>query len=132
MGWDDYHLHCFRIGGMRYGTADDEDVDLEEIDETTVTIAEAFGNSHRGFYDYDFGDSREHELLVEKLDPLAILLPLAVCVDGKRAFLRRTAMGSRAMASSSRPSPIQRMKRTRSISSGSAKTSIPKTSIPKR
>jgi hypothetical protein len=85
MGWDDHHLHCFRIGGMRYGTADDEDFDLKEIDETTVTIAEAFGNSHRGFYDYDFGDSREHELLVEKLDPLAILLPLAVCVDGKRA-----------------------------------------------
>jgi hypothetical protein len=39
MGWDNYHLHCFRIGGARYGLADDEDFDLEEIDETTVTIA---------------------------------------------------------------------------------------------
>jgi Plasmid pRiA4b ORF-3-like protein len=85
MGWDNYHLHCFRIGGVRYGPADDEDFDLEEIDETTVTVAEAFANNRRGFYDYDFGDSWEHELLVEKLDPLAILLPVAVCTAGKRA-----------------------------------------------
>ena len=28
MGWGNYDLHCFRIGGVRYGLADDEDFDL--------------------------------------------------------------------------------------------------------
>jgi hypothetical protein len=85
MGWENCHQHCFRIDGVQYGPDDDEDVDLEETDETTITIEKAFKDSQRGFYDYDFGDSWEHELLVEELDPLAISSPLAVCVDGGRA-----------------------------------------------
>jgi hypothetical protein len=84
MGWEDYHLHCFRIGEARYGLADPEDFDLGEIDEATVTVAEAFSASPKGAYDYDFGDSWEHELVVEKTtspEPLKF----AVCLDGKRS-----------------------------------------------
>jgi hypothetical protein len=85
MGWDNYHFHCFRIGGVRYGLADDEDFDLDEVDERTVTVAEAFSEMPKGFCDYDFGDSWHHERLVEKWDPITILLPSAVCTGGRRA-----------------------------------------------
>jgi hypothetical protein len=84
MGWEDYHLHCFRIGKMRYGPADYEDVMADEIDESTVTLAEAFGRLRKGIYDYDFGDSWEHEIALEKstsTEPQQF----AVCLGGKRA-----------------------------------------------
>lgn len=84
MGWEDYHLHCFRIGGVRYGPADDEDLDLDEIDEKTVTVAEAFSAERRGMYDYDFGDSWEHRLLIEKTD-VPVAVGIATCIAGKRA-----------------------------------------------
>ena len=84
MGWEDYHLHGFRIGKKRYGPADYEDVMADEIDESTVTLAEAFGEERKGIYDYDFGDSWEHEIVLEKTtstEPQAV----AVCLAGKRA-----------------------------------------------
>jgi hypothetical protein len=85
MGWEDYHLHAFRIGKVRYGLADDEDdFGPPEIDETTITIAEAFAKERKGFYDYDFGDSWEHEIVVEETTSSAPLV-FAVCLDGKRA-----------------------------------------------
>ncbi|MGO9332931.1 MAG: plasmid pRiA4b ORF-3 family protein [Acidimicrobiales bacterium] len=85
MGWEDYHLHCFRIGGVRYGPADYEDFDMDEVDEKTVTIAEAFADERRGVYDYDFGDSWEHRLLVEKTDVPVAWKGVALCTGGKRA-----------------------------------------------
>jgi hypothetical protein len=84
MGWEDYHLHCFRIGKLRYGPADYEDVTADEIDESTVTLAEAFGEARKGIYDYDFGDSWEHEIVLEKTT-LTEPQNFAVCLTGKRA-----------------------------------------------
>jgi len=84
MGWEDYHLHCFRIGKLRYGPADYEDVMADEIDERTVTLAEAFGQGRKGFYDYDFGDSWEHEIVLEKTTSTEPQ-QTAVCLAGKRA-----------------------------------------------
>lgn len=85
MGWDNYHLHCFEIGDVRYGTADDEELDIEEVDETTVTVADAFGTTRRGIYEYDFGDSWHHQLLVEKANVDVPMKGFATCLDGKRA-----------------------------------------------
>ena len=84
MGWEDYHLHGFRIGEQRYGPADYEDAIGDEIDESTVTVAEAFGQRRKGTYTYDFGDSWEHEIVLEKTtstEPQQI----ALCLAGKRA-----------------------------------------------
>ncbi|HVB05089.1 MAG TPA: plasmid pRiA4b ORF-3 family protein [Acidimicrobiales bacterium] len=83
MGWEDAHLHCFRIAGVRYGPADDDFGD--DVDEATVTIAETLGAHGRGEYLYDFGDSWEHELLVEKATEPVELDGLATCLGGKGA-----------------------------------------------
>jgi hypothetical protein len=85
MGWQDCHLHCFRIDGVRYGPADDGGFDLDDADESTVTVAEAFATGRRGVYEYDFGDSWEHELLIEKTDVPVVFSGVATCTAGKRA-----------------------------------------------
>ena len=85
MGWENGHLHCFRIDGARYGPADDGGFDLGEIDESTVRVVEAFATSRRGTYEYDFGDSWEHQLLVEKTDVPIIPSAIATCTVGKRS-----------------------------------------------
>ncbi|MEU6714416.1 plasmid pRiA4b ORF-3 family protein [Nonomuraea sp. NPDC046802] len=66
MGWDDYHLHVFTVGGRRYGQPSPE-WDDGLLDETTVTLADVVGGAGaRIGWEYDFGDSWEHELVVER------------------------------------------------------------------
>ncbi len=86
MGWENYHLHCFRIDGVRYGP--DErggGFDLDDVDESGVSVAQVFADVDRGSYDYDFGDGWEHRLLVEKRDVPLAPGAAAICTGGKRA-----------------------------------------------
>jgi Plasmid pRiA4b ORF-3-like protein len=85
MGWEDCHLHCFRIGDARYGPADHGGLDLGELDESAVRVAEAFATNVRGTYEYDFGDSWEHQLVVEKADVPIVPSAVATCTAGKRS-----------------------------------------------
>ena len=39
----------------------------------------------RFFYEYDFGDSWRHEVVVESIDLVPLMLKFAVCLDGQRA-----------------------------------------------
>lgn len=63
MGWQDYHLHVFQIGDAAYGP-DPED-ELGFRDETKVRLSGVTQVGTRIGYEYDFGDSWEHELVVE-------------------------------------------------------------------
>lgn len=85
MGWEGCHLHCFRIDDVRYGPADDAALDLDDVDESTISVAEAFATTRQGVYEYDFGDSWEHRLLVEKADVPFTFAGIATCTAGKRA-----------------------------------------------
>jgi hypothetical protein len=85
MGWEDYHLHSFEIDGERYGMADPEEDDDDDIDEATVVLGELLSSGTRFFYEYDFGDSWHHEVVVESVDAVPTTLKFAVCVDGERA-----------------------------------------------
>jgi hypothetical protein len=87
MGWEDYHLHMFTIEGSIYGDpAADEYGDLGTIDEARCKLNQViYREGQRLSYEYDFGDSWDHTLLVEK-----ILLPqegirYPLCLKGKRA-----------------------------------------------
>jgi hypothetical protein len=64
MGWQDSHLHLFRIAGREYGPTyvDDE---LETLDEKQFRIGDLVKTGDLADYEYDFGDGWEHELVVE-------------------------------------------------------------------
>ncbi len=67
LGWENYHMHCFAIGGEEFGQPDPG---LDHADERRVTLGELVDLGARFRYTYDFGDDWEHEILVEDLlDP---------------------------------------------------------------
>jgi hypothetical protein len=85
MGWEDYHMHQFIVGGVMYGNADMME-DFDMVDEKTVTLAKIVRREKFKFiYEYDFGDGWEHELLVEKILPVEEGKVYPVCLTGKRA-----------------------------------------------
>jgi hypothetical protein len=87
MGWTDYHLHQFIIGGAYFGQPHpDYEGFLEMHDERRVKLAQiAPGEKFKFVYEYDFGDGWEHELLVEKILPPEPDVDYPRCLKGKRA-----------------------------------------------
>ena len=82
MGWTDSHLHQFIIGGKYYGVPDP---DMEAIDEDRVKLAQIIsGEKFKFRYEYDFGDSWSHLILVEKILPAEPGQPYPICLTGKR------------------------------------------------
>ena len=85
MGWTNSHLHSFTIGDSLYGMQFDDYPD-EELDEKEFTVSMALRGGVRRFrYDYDFGDSWEHEVLVEDTTFSPLSLKFGVCIDGQNA-----------------------------------------------
>ena len=68
MGWENYHLHAFRIGNRSFSIPmDDEGFERQDEDSNTVTLSK-LGLAKEGskfMYEYDFGDGWEHEIIVE-------------------------------------------------------------------
>jgi hypothetical protein len=90
MGWDDSHLHMFSDGGARYSTPDmDLDDEDEDEDEDEFALADVLAEpGDRLRYTYDFGDSWDHDIKLEKVfppdaDPPATVVP--ACLAGKGA-----------------------------------------------
>jgi hypothetical protein len=87
MGWDDSHLHHFRIGQKRFGKPDPNDrlMDLPAVgNERTMHLFTVLGKvGAKAVYTYDFGDSWEHAIAVEKVLPPGPGVPYPICVGGK-------------------------------------------------
>jgi hypothetical protein len=87
IGWDDSHLHDFRIGQERFGKPDPTDrlMGLPTIgNERTVRLFTVLGKvGAKAVYTYDFGDSWEHAILVEKVLPPEPGGAYPICVGGK-------------------------------------------------
>lgn len=69
MGWTDAHLHDFHIEGTRYCLPDPEEDVLwgsPSVDERTVRLDQLLKQGMEFHYQYDFGDSWDHRVLVEK------------------------------------------------------------------
>lgn len=70
MGWEDCHMHDFRIGQQRYGAPDP----MEQVfggprtaSERTARLFSVLGRvGAKAVYTYDFGDSWEHQIVLEK------------------------------------------------------------------
>src|SRR5262245_23327093 len=83
MGWEDCHLHDFTIKRERYAVPSPDDWD-DSFDETRARLADTVRPRSKFVYQYDFGDSWYHVLLVEKVvGDAAHSGPF--CVDGARA-----------------------------------------------
>ena len=66
-GWTDTHLHSFEYAGEQIGAPDPE-WDNDCADEVETTLDEVLlGPKDRVRYVYDFGDSWEHDILLEKV-----------------------------------------------------------------
>ena len=87
-GWLDYHLHEFRIGNSNYGNPEllDEFDEFGINDESDFAIQDLDLKEGKSFvYEYDFGDSWEHTVLIEKILPYDKNKKLPICIKGKRA-----------------------------------------------
>ena len=83
MGWTDSHLHQFIVHGEYYGTPDP---DIEVTNETSIKLDRVVSEAGDKFvYEYDFGDSWEHVILVEKILQPETGVNYPICLGGKRA-----------------------------------------------
>jgi len=81
MGWENYHLHAFSAAGLEYGPPE---FDLDSHDERAATLDGVLGEAGgRMRYTYDFGDSWEHELVLEKVLDAEPGECYPVCTAGK-------------------------------------------------
>ena len=97
MGWEDYHLHAFRVGDVGYA-APSQDDELGYRDERQVRLADLATAADRIDYEYDFGDSWEHELVIEKRTVAADDDVYPVCTDGEGACPPEDCGGSYGFA----------------------------------
>lgn len=87
-GWEDYHLHAFKVHGRYYGTEwTGQRHHVEDGGELReVTLADLRLRLRRKVvYEYDFGDFWEHELRLEAREAADPRKPHPVCVGGARA-----------------------------------------------
>jgi hypothetical protein len=91
MGWMNSHLHDFAIGKQRFGHPEllqENFDDLDYEDSTTTFLNELVPSGRkqlRILYQYDFGDSWEHEVLFEGCPPAEEGRAYPLCLEGKRA-----------------------------------------------
>ncbi len=85
MGWTDSHLHEFRVGNIHYGVPD-PDWEMDIKNERRVKLGEIVAAvKDRFVYEYDFGDSWEHAIVVEKVLAPEPGVRYPLCLAGKRA-----------------------------------------------
>ena len=69
MGWTNSHLHQFEVRGVLYGTSDRE-YGLQRVSENRTTLHCVLRRPRdRMTYEYDFGDSWLHDLVLEAILP---------------------------------------------------------------
>ena len=88
--WWNYHLHEFRIGGLRYGDVEmleDNSFDggLRAFDEQEVHLRDFEGPGTSFVYVYDFGDNWRHIVEIEQLLALDVAPKRGSCIAGQRA-----------------------------------------------
>ncbi len=83
MGWQASHLHLFQAedGTLVGDPAEDFDGMLDFMDETRVPVSNLLTREGQALkYEYDFGDSWEHEVTLEKILPADQAGPLPWCL----------------------------------------------------
>jgi len=97
MGWDNYHLHAFRVGDVAYAPPDPDD-ELDFRDERKFRLTDLATAANRIDYEYDFGDGWEHELLIEARTVAADDGVYPACIGGEGACPPEDCGGSYGFA----------------------------------
>ena len=84
MGWEESHLHMFRIAGREYGPAY-PDEELKALDEKKFRIGDLVTAGDLAGYEYDFGDGWDHELAVEASVVADAVTVYPACTGGEGA-----------------------------------------------
>ncbi|MEA1943947.1 MAG: plasmid pRiA4b ORF-3 family protein [Euryarchaeota archaeon] len=91
MGWLDYHLHKFEMTDPSTGLKVNigipyDDFGREILPEQKQKINRYFSMDNRSAdYVYDFGDTWEHKIQLEKILPREKGVTYPICIKGKRA-----------------------------------------------
>ncbi len=99
MGWLDHHLHEFTISttspqhALHIGVPDEDSQPFESLKDGPsilpgweIPVAAILNLAHRkATYAYDFGDGWEHEVLLEKIQPITKNAVYPRCSAGRRA-----------------------------------------------
>ena len=97
MGWQNAHLHAFRLGDETYAAPDPED-EMGSLDETRFRLGDLVARVDRIDYEYDFGDGWEHALVVEARTVAQEGAGYPACVAGEGACPPEDCGGSPGFA----------------------------------
>jgi hypothetical protein len=83
MGWADYHLHHFQIGGIQYGEPTSEDRDI--VSERKLKLSTLAIDGERAFdYVYDYGDNWCCVVVLEAIAPIVQGVSYPRLIEGAR------------------------------------------------
>jgi hypothetical protein len=85
MGWTDSHLHQFIIEEEFYSIPSPEDWEPVKDERRHRLNQVVPAENDKFIYEYDFGDSWEHQILVEKIQPPESGIKYPLCIKGKAA-----------------------------------------------
>jgi hypothetical protein len=89
MGWEDGHMHEFSSGQRHFGRPDPEDrlMGIPSVEnERTVRVSGILGRvGSKAIYTYDFGDTWEHSIVLEKRLSVDPNTTYPICTDGQLA-----------------------------------------------
>ena len=83
MNWEESHLHVFRIGRQSFGAPSMSGPSINEKKACLANVLHKVGS--QATYIYDFGDSWEHAITVEKILPPEPNVVYPFCTGGKLA-----------------------------------------------
>ncbi len=87
MGWTNSHLHQFIKNGTFYRLRmQDDDLwgEMDDVDYKKMKVSDLLKKEKEKIvYEYDFGDSWEHDIILEKTLPIDSSLKYPICLTGK-------------------------------------------------
>lgn|SRR5262249_19576844 len=82
MGWEDIHLHRFRVHGKEYGISRIGGIFFDDDPFQVKLSAFKLRAGERFVYEYDMGDFWQHDIRLERILPLDPRKRYPVCSDG--------------------------------------------------
>jgi hypothetical protein len=130
MGWTNSHMHEFQFRGQCYGSNDPERGLAEGIDERKVRLNQLLVRvGAKIVYTYDFGDSWEHAIVLEKCLPVDPNMAYPACTGGRGACPPEDCGGVGGSIICWRHYRIPVTRNTKNSLNGRAKTTIREDSL---